>query len=182
MRIFFGLFCRTIECKKPCGTNIWGFKRYSGSCYGSYRISSVTYKRLLESHIFWKTKRQSFLSIISIDQFFAFCRVWPTWSNIMQGSTKFFDNHCASYNIIFLVPKMSIETNISKNAVFTRTKVFGPFFVVLSSVTNLKGFFWASKGFVDIHCWSISIISLTPKRLLETQNFEKKAIWQILWK
>ena len=54
------------------------------------------------------------------------------------------------------------------------TKVFGPFFLVISSVTN------ASEHFVRVHrlfsqiVWGFWEHFLGPKRLLRTQVFEKK--------
>ena len=85
----------------------------------------------------------------------------------MQRSTKFFDNHCASYNVIFLVPKTSIETNISKKSCFHEDKSFWPVFRRIIDCYKPEGFFWASKKYVDNYCGSIRIIFVTPKRLFE---------------
>ena len=54
------------------------------------------------------------------------------------------------------------------------TKSFGPFFVVLSSVTSLR------KQFIGFHklmwklLWNFYEHDLAPMRLLKTQVFEKK--------
>ena len=78
---------------------------------------------------------------------------------------------------IYLGPKRSIETNISKTAVFTVKEVFGPFFFELSSVTNLR------KQFIRVYrlfrqlLWSLMAYFLGPKRLLKSPIFEKKAIF-----
>ena len=50
------------------------------------------------------------------------------------------------------------------------------FFLVLSSVTNLKEQLLGSKRFIDSHCGRYSIFSVTPKRMLKIQIFEKKGI------
>ena len=53
-------------------------------------------------------------------------------------------------------------------------EVFGPFFLVLSSVTNLMGLFsGVHKLFWQI-LWNLLEHFLGPKKLLKTQIFEKK--------
>ena len=72
----------------------------------------------------------------------------------MQGSTKFYDNHCASYIIIFLGPKLSIETNISKNICFHKDKSFWHIFPRIIECDKLK------EHFIRV----------------------RKIFWQIVWK
>ena len=50
-----------------------------------------------------------------------------------------FDSYYASYKVISLDPEMSLETNNSKKAIFSVTKNFCLFDLVLSSVTDLRG-------------------------------------------
>ena len=64
---------------------------------------------------------------------------------ILSEFTRFFDICCANDKIISLGYKRSIETNVSKKAVFTMLKVFGPFFLVLLSVTKFK------EHFIRVH-------------------------------
>ena len=55
-----------------------------------------------------------------------------------KDAQKVFDKFFAKVKIIFLGAKWSIGTNISQNISFHDDKNFGPFFLVLSSVTYLK--------------------------------------------
>ena len=81
----------------------------------------------------------------------------------------------------FLGPKRSIETNISRNiSLFTVTNVFGPLFLVSSSVRNIR------EQFIRVHkifhkyfeIYRSSILGSV--RLLKTKNFEKKAIFPVM--
>ena len=51
--------------------------------------------------------------------------------------------------------------------------VFGPFFLVLSSVTNLKGLFLGIHKLFWQLLWKLLERFLGPKNLLKTQFFEK---------
>ena len=53
-------------------------------------------------------------------------------------------------------------------------EVFGPFFLVLSSVTNLKGLFSGVHKLFWQLLWNLLEHFLGPKRLLKTQIFGKK--------
>ena len=53
-------------------------------------------------------------------------------------------------------------------------EVFGPFFLVLSSVTNLKGLFLGVHKLFWQLLWNLLEPFLGPKKLLKTQIFEKK--------
>ena len=89
-------------------------------------------------------------------------------------STRCFDNFCENETIVSLGPKRSIGRNISKNNCFHGDKKFGAFFLVLSSVTTLE------KQFTRVHYSSYHYCINSRnnfsglKRLLKTQNFEKK--------
>ena len=58
---------------------------------------------------------------------------------------------------------------------FRRKKDFGLFFLTISRVKNLREQFLRVQRQFEIYCGSYNIISVTPKRLLKTQSFEKKA-------
>ena len=75
---------------------------------------------------------------------------------------------------IYLGPTRSIETNISKTAVFTMKEVFGPFFFVLSSATNLKEQIIGVYRLIRQFLWILSERFLGPKRLLKSRILEKK--------
>ena len=78
-------------------------------------------------------------------------------------------------------PKWPIEKNFSQQAILTKTKVFNPFFLVVSSsVTNIKEqkirlqklfwhLFWNLKEFVSGF-----------NRLLKKESFEKKATFPVM--
>ena len=53
-------------------------------------------------------------------------------------------------------------------------KIFWPYFLVVSNMTNIKEQFIKVHKFFDNHCGSYKINSLGPKRLLKTQIFGKK--------
>ena len=74
-------------------------------------------------------------------------RFWTILSRIMkhektQGTlykaSQGFLTYCANDLNIYFAPKRSIETNISENSCFHDERIFGPFSLVLSSVTNLN--------------------------------------------
>ena len=54
------------------------------------------------------------------------------------------------------------------------TKDFGPFFIVLSSVTHLTEHFKRAKSYSDNYFGTNRSNFLVPKKLLKTQNFDKK--------
>ena len=83
------------------------------------------------------------------------------------------DIHFSNDKNVYLGRMRSIETHISKIAVFTMINFFGAFFLVLSSVTNLR------EQFVRVHklFWQIMLNLLErflgPKRLFENTNLFK---------
>ena len=66
------------------------------------------------------------------------------------------------------------KQTFQKTAVFTMKEVFGPFILVLSSVTNLKGLFLGVHKLFWQLLWKLLEHFLGPERLLKTQTFEKK--------
>ena len=65
------------------------------------------------------------------------------------------------------------KPTFQKLAVFTMTKVFGPLFLVLSSVTNIRDFFIESTNYSDNYSRNYKSFFLRPKRLLKTQSLQK---------
>ena len=73
-----------------------------------------------------------------------------------------------------------LKQTFRKTAVFTMKEVFGPFFLVISSVTN------PTEQFIRVYwlfrqlLWNLLEHFLGPKRLLKSPIFEKKA--NFLWR
>ena len=65
-------------------------------------------------------------------------KVEPTSWNSLYRSTGISDSFCASYMFNSIEPKRSFETNISKKGIIPATRDFGPLFLMLSSMTNLR--------------------------------------------
>ena len=105
--------------------------------------------------------------------FFFYIQVWQTSMNKYLGSTRSFDSFCWIYKIIFLGPKRSTETTFTKKRQSSRWEKNDQFVFVLPSLANVKNILLGSKLFFGNHCASHKIISVTPKRLSETQFFEK---------
>ena len=106
--------------------------------------------------------------------FFSQYRTWQMSGKNLYGSTRRFDNDCANDKNISLGHKRAIKTNNSRKAVSTMTKVFGPFFLVSSTVENIREqFIEAPKLFWQLR-WNLSELFLRPKRLLKAQIFQNK--------
>ena len=56
------------------------------------------------------------------------------------------------------------------------TKIFGRFFVVLSSVTSLRKQFKVFTSYSDNYCATYESLFVGPEGLLKTKIFEKKRI------
>ena len=121
--------------------------------------------------------------------FFSVCLVWQTSKDVFQESKRCFDNYCGSYKFISVTPKRLLKTQIfEEKATFPVQKKFNCFFSFYRVWKSSRSFLWWSTRYSDNHCASCKIISATPKRLLKTQIFEKKAIfpvkkksWLLLW-
>ena len=74
-------------------------------------------------------------------------------------------------------PIRSLETTFQKNSFHpVEKKYFGRFLTNSRPLQTLGNVFWALQVFLSIYKISFKIISSTPKKLLKTQIFEKKAI------
>ena len=67
-----------------------------------------------------------------------------------------------------------MQTNISEIAVFTMKEVFGPFFLVLSSVTNLKGLFSGVHKLIWQLLWNLFKHFSRTSEVVENTKFWKK--------
>ena len=67
-----------------------------------------------------------------------------------------------------------LKQTFRKTAVFTMKEVFGPFFLVISSVTNLKEQFIGVYRLFRQLLWNLFEHFLGPKRLLKSPIFLKK--------
>ena len=84
----------------------------------------------------------------------------------------------ASNRNISVGPMMSLETTFQKNSFHPpEKKDFGQFFSNSRLLQTLSNVFLGSTIFLSIYDASSKIISSTPKRLLKSQIFEKKAIF-----
>ena len=155
--------------------NIWWSTRYYDVYCGSYSVNSVTPKKLLKKQLFEKKGKSSseekFLS-----NFLAHSGVWQTSVNTLYGSTKFFDNYCGSYRINSVTPKKLLKTQIFEKRQTLKWKEFLACFFSHSRVWKTSGDkIRGSTRYSDFYCGSYSVNSVTPKKLLKTQLFEKKA-------
>ena len=107
--------------------------------------------------------------------FLAHSRVWQTSVNTLYGSTKYFANYCGSYRINSVTPKKLLKTQLfEKKSKFSSEKKFLACFFSYSRVWQTWGANrWISTIFFTITFEIKGIISVTPKKLLKTQNFEK---------
>ena len=96
--------------------------------------------------------------------------------NNLKGSKIFFDKYCASYKIIPLRPKRSIEKLFKKSFFFLWKKDFAFFFLLLQGEADTK------EQSIRVHKDNLTKIvqvkSLTPKDLRGRlkQTFQKKPV------
>ena len=106
--------------------------------YGAiFKMDSSTPESLLKTQIFDEKGYSSNVKTIRL-----FFLVFSSVTNLkvqILGENKVLWQGLWNHKIICLGPTGSIQTNISKKAFLTVTKIFWPFFFVLSSVTNHKG-------------------------------------------
>ena len=100
----------------------------------------------------------------------SYYRVWQASMDQLWGSFRSSNKYCASFKISFLGSKKWLETFFLKSYLSSRKKIFWLFFLVLSSMTNVTDSLWGFTRYTDKYCGSYRILSLAPKRLLET-NF-----------
>ena len=77
--------------------------------FRSYKINSVTPKRLLKKQFFFE-KNQPFQWKKPINRFFSSYRVWEASWMFLEGSTWYSDNDCASCKVLSATPKRLLKT------------------------------------------------------------------------
>ena len=87
-----------------------------------------------------------------------------------------FANFCASYKFICTERKRLLQTDFWKKAIFTVTKEFHQFFLVLSSMTNLREQFIGFHEVFDISC---GYYFCNTKWRLKTKLFDRMAIFPL---
>ena len=130
---------------------------------------------MLKTQIFEKKGKLSSEEKISA-KFLAHSRVWQTSVITLYGSTKYFGNYCGSYKTNSVTPKEFLKTQFfERKGKLSSEKKFLACFFSQSRVCRSSGdSLWGSTRFSDNYCGSYRIISVTPKKLLKTQIFEKK--------
>ena len=108
---------------------------------------------------------------------FVVYRIGRNSRNNLKGFRSYFDILFASNRINSVGPMRTLETTFQKN-IFQpgEKKDFGRFFSNSRILQTLSNVFLGSTSFLSFYDASSKIISSTPKRLLKSQTFEKKAI------
>ena len=158
---------RNIECDKYWGTI---YKSPGGILTDIVQVSR-SFHQDLRGRLRNCSKKGYYLREIKNSVYISFnYRVGQTskeypWRSI--GNSSIF---CATCNFFSWGLQRSLETNISKKAVFSVTKDFGLFFLVLSSVANLKEHFKMSTRFYDNILHGLGSFLKTK---IESKNFWK---------
>ena len=84
---------------------------------------------------------------------------------------------CKLY-VFSIGPRRSIETNISKKAIFPVRIVFRLFILVFSKIPSLKKHFSSVQMYFDKNSGSCEIVSVTPTRLSKSKILEKRLSFQ----
>ena len=108
--------------------------------------------------------------------FLSHSRVWQTSGDNIRVSTRFFDFYCGSYSVNSVTPKKLLKTQLfEKKGKFSSEEKILANFLAHSGVwqTSVNTLYGPTK-FFDNYCGSYRINSVTPKKLLKTQSFEKK--------
>ena len=142
-----------------------GCTKFLGIYGASYKIISLRPRGCWKKNFLKKT--QSF-------QWKRNYRVWQTSVSNSKLSTRYYDKLGWKFQDLCLGPKSLYGTQI-----FSVEKIFWPSFLLVSIVTNFKWLFISVQRDFDNYCGSYKIFSLTPKMLLKTQFFEKKAIFSV---
>ena len=104
-------------------------------------------------------------------------RIGQISGNNLKGLRRYVDIFFAINKIICVGPMRSLETTFRKNSFHPgEKKDFDRFFSNSRLFQTLINVFLGSTSFLSIYKASSKIISSTPKRLLKSQTFEKKAI------
>ena len=134
---------------------------------------------MLKTQLF--EKRQTFQWKEFLASFFSHYRVWQTSRDNIWGFTRYFDIYCGSYSVNSVTPKKLLKTQLfEKKGNFSSEEKILANFLALSGVwqTSVNTLYGPTK-FFDNYCGSYRINSVTPKKLLKTQTFEKKANFQV---
>ena len=141
---------------------------------GSYQIISVTLKRLL------KTQSIGIKAILPVNKilwlFLSYYWSWQTTGNNIKESKNFFDNCFASYKMIPLRPKRSVEKLFKKNLFFLWKKELAFFFLLLQREADTKE--QSLRVHKDNLTKIVQVNSLIPKDLRGRlkQTFQKKPV------
>ena len=127
---------------------------------------------MLKKQIFEKTV----FPVENILVFFMYYWTWQTPKINLKGYIRCFDKFCANYMIISSEPKKSRTKFSTVKAVVPLKWRFRPFFSHYWLWQTSSNLLLGSTNFFGKCGASYRIISLTPKRMLETQIFEKKAV------
>ena len=190
MKRVFGLFFSHSRVWHTSGDNIWGSTRYFDNYCGSYRVNSVTHKKLLKTQLFERKGKFSSDEKISAI-FLAHSGVWQTSVNTLIGSAKFFDNYCGSHRINSVIPKKLLKTKtFEKKGKLSSEKSFWPVFSLILESDKPQGKIYEGPqgiltntvevtGLILLHlrgCWK-------HKFLKKKANFPvKKRFWPNFWR
>ena len=154
-----------------------GSKIYYGNPRASYRTISVTSKRLLETQLFEEKtsfQRKNYLGRLFLvlssmknlqEQFIEVHQV------LSQLFCKLLDHFVSTYEVH--------ENNFSKRAYFADEKQFWLIFFSFNRKWQTSGnILLGTTRYYGNHRASYKTIFVTPKRLLKTQLYEKKTIFQ----
>ena len=117
---------------------LYGSTKYFDNYSGSYRINSVTPKKLLKTQIFEKKGKLSSEEKI-LANFLAHSRVGQTSVNTLYGSTKYFDNYSGSYRVNSVTPNKLLKTQLFEKSNFPVRKSFWPVFSLILECDKPKG-------------------------------------------
>ena len=115
------------------GNTLQGSTIYFYHCCIIYKSILLGPKRLLKAQTFEKTKQHS--SEENTSRIIEHHKCQGTFHKGPQGFLTFFEQMIRS---LYWDLRGRSKRRVKKRAVFTMTKDFGPFFLVLSSVTNLR--------------------------------------------
>ena len=107
--------------------------------------------------------------------FFSYYRVWPTSGNDLSGSTRYYGDRFASYEIISVTPNRLLKTQIfEKKMLFFRRKVFSAYFFLRYRVKQTSGNKLEGSTMYSDRFWlSYKIFSLGPTWSMEKISQKK---------
>ena len=135
---FLACFLSHSRVWQPSGDNLWGSTRYFGNYCGSYRVNSVTHKKLLKTQLF--EKRQAFQWKEFLACFFSHYGVWQTSRDNIWWSTRYSDVYCGSYSNNSVTPKKLLKTqSFEKKGKLSSEKSFWPVLSRILECDNPRG-------------------------------------------